>query len=424
MVLKSEMTLFKTSILNGIAVLIKTATMFILNKILAVYVGPSGYAAIGQFQNFIQMITTFAGSAVNTAVVKYTAEYYEDETRQRAVWKTAGSFVSIFSFIFTFLVLIFHQKLSLLIFKTEAYGSVLIWFSVFLIFFNLNALLLAILNGKKEIIKLVVANISGSLFSLVITGVLAVMFGLYGALVALSIYQSLNFIVTLYLSYRSEWFDFSYFFGKIDRNIAKKILAFAAMALISAICVPLSQMVIRGYLIHEYSAAYAGYWEAMIRLSTGYLMLATTTLGVYYLPRLSELTNLQDIKKEIYLGYKLIFPLAVFGGIIIYAIKDWIIQLLFSAAFLPMRELFLWQMMGDSLKIGSWILAYLMLGKAMTKLFIVTEITFTCSSIVLTYLCTQYFGFKGVSIAHLVNYALYWGSLSYFIFAKMGEKKL
>lgn len=424
MVLKSEMTLFKTSILNGIAVLIKTATMFILNKILAVYVGPSGYAAIGQFQNFIQMITTFAGSAVNTAVVKYTAEYYEDETRQRAVWKTAGSFVSIFSFIFTFLVLIFHQKLSLLIFKTEAYGSVLIWFSVFLIFFNLNALLLAILNGKKEIIKLVVANISGSLFSLLITGVLAVMFGLYGALVALSIYQSLNFIVTLYLSYRSEWFDFSYFFGKIDRNIAKKILAFAAMALISAICVPLSQMVIRGYLIHEYSAAYAGYWEAMIRLSTGYLMLATTTLGVYYLPRLSELTNLQDIKKEIYLGYKLIFPLAVFGGIIIYAIKDWIIQLLFSAAFLPMRELFLWQMMGDSLKIGSWILAYLMLGKAMTKLFIVTEITFTCSSIVLTYLCTQYFGFKGVSIAHLVNYALYWGSLSYFIFAKMGEKKL
>lgn len=424
MVLKSEMTLFKTSILNGIAVLIKTATMFILNKILAVYVGPSGYAAIGQFQNFIQMITTFAGSAVNTAVVKYTAEYHEDETRQRAVWKTAGSFVSIFSFIFTFLVLIFHQKLSLLIFKTEAYGSVLIWFSVFLIFFNLNALLLAILNGKKEIIKLVVANISGSLLSLVITGVLAVMFGLYGALVALSIYQSLNFIVTLYLSYRSEWFDFSYFFGKIDRNIAKKILAFAAMALISAICVPLSQMVIRGYLIHEYSAAYAGYWEAMIRLSTGYLMLATTTLGVYYLPRLSELTNLQDIKKEIYLGYKLIFPLAVFGGIIIYAIKDWIIQLLFSAAFLPMRELFLWQMMGDSLKIGSWILAYLMLGKAMTKLFIVTEITFTCSSIVLTYLCTQYFGFKGVSIAHLVNYALYWGSLSYFIFAKMGEKKL
>ena len=84
------MNLLKTSVLNGVAVLIKTATMFLLNKILAVYVGPAGYAAIGQFQNFIQMITTFAGSAVNTAVVKYTAEYYADEKKQRTVWQTAG----------------------------------------------------------------------------------------------------------------------------------------------------------------------------------------------------------------------------------------------------------------------------------------------------------------------------------------------
>lgn len=417
------MNLLKTSVLNGVAVLIKTATMFLLNKILAVYVGPAGYAAIGQFQNFIQMITTFAGSAVNTAVVKYTAEYYTDEKKQRKVWQTAGSIVSIFSFIFTFLVLIFHQQLSLWIFKTGEYGSVLIWFAVFLIFFNLNALLLAILNGKKEILKLVFANITGSLFSLLVTGLLAVKLGLYGALVALCIYQSLNFIVTLYLSYKSEWFNFLYFFGKIDPDVAKKILAFAAMALVSAICVPLSQMVIRSYLVHEYNATYAGYWEAMIRLSAAYLMLVTTTLSVYYLPRLSELTNIIEIKKEVYLGYKFIFPLSVVGGVLVYLLKDWIIPLLFSSAFLPMRELFLWQMIGDSLKIGSWILAYLMLGKAMTKLFISTEIIFACTSIFLTYLCTQVFGFKGVSIAHLVNYALYWSVMGYFVFAVLKNRE-
>ena len=417
------MNLLKTSVLNGVAVLIKTATMFLLNKILAVYVGPAGYAAIGQFQNFIQMITTFAGSAVNTAVVKYTAEYHEDEIKQRTVWQTAGSIVLIFSFIFTFLVLIFHQPLSFWIFKTGEYGSILIWFAVFLIFFNLNALLLAILNGKKEILKLVFANIAGSLFSLIVTGLLAVKLGLYGALVALCIYQSLNFIVTLYLSYRSEWFSFSYFFGKIDSDVARKFLAFAAMALVSAICVPLSQMVIRSYLVHEYNATYAGYWEAMIRLSTAYLMLVTTTLSVYYLPRLSELSNIQEIKKEVYLGYKFIFPLALIGGILVYFLKDWIIPLLFSSAFLPMRELFLWQMIGDSLKIGSWILAYLMLGKAMTKLFISTEIIFVCVYIVLTYACTQIWGFKGVSIAHLVNYALYWSVMGYFVFAVLNDRE-
>lgn len=418
------MNLLKTSVLNGVAVLIKTATMFLLNKILAVYVGPAGYAAIGQFQNFIQMVTTFAGSAINTAVIKYTAEYHEDETKQRTIWQTAGSIVSIFSFLFTFLVLIFHQQLSLWIFKSTEFGSVFIWFAVFLIFFNLNALLLAILNGKKEILKLVIANIAGSLFSLAITGLLAIKFGVYGALVALCVYQSLNFIVTLYLCYKSQWFDLNYFYGKIDREVAKKFAAFAMMALVSAVCMPLSQMVIRGYLVHEYSATYAGYWEGMLRLSAAYLMLVTTTLGVYYLPRLSEITNFEEIKKEVYLGYKLIFPLAVFGSLIVYLLKDGIIQLLFSAAFLPMRELFFWQMIGDSLKIGSWILAYLMLGKAMTKLFVSTEIIFACTYVVLTYLCTQLFGFVGVSIAYLINYAVYWIVMSYCVFGTLKNKEV
>lgn len=413
------MNLLRTSVLNGVAVLIKTITMFVLNKILAVYLGPTGYAAIGQFQNFIQMVTTFAGSAINTAVVKYTAEYHEDESKQREIWKTAGSIVFLFSLIFAFLILIFQGQLSLYIFHSLKYQTVFIWFAVFLIFFNFNTLFLAILNGKKEILKLVFANIAGSLFALIITSVLAIKLHLYGALVALSIYQSIAFIVTLFLCYRANWFKFSSLLGKIDLEITKKFSSFILMALVSAICVPLSQILIRAYLTQEFSLAYAGYWEAMIRLSTVYLMLVTTTLGVYYLPRLSELNKIDEIKKEVYLGYKFLFPLTVVGGIIVFVLRDWIINLLFTPSFAPMQDLFFWQMMGDALKIGSWILAYLMLSKAMTKLYISTEIIFTLSLIALTYVCTQFFGFKGVSIAHLINYGMYWIVISLFIFKQL-----
>lgn len=413
------MNLFRTSVLNGVAVLIKTITMFVLNKILAVYLGPTGYAAIGQFQNFIQMVTTFAGSAINTAVVKYTAEYHEDETKQRAVWKTAGSIVFLFSLLFAILILFFQKQLALYIFQSLKYQTIFIWFAIFLIFFNFNTLFLAILNGKKEILKLVLANIAGSLFALVITSVLAIKLQLYGALIALSIYQSIAFIVTLILCHRADWFEFSSLLGKIDLGITKKFASFILMALVSAICVPLSQMLIRAYLTQEFSLAYAGYWEAMIRLSTVYLLLVTTTLGVYYLPRLSELNAIHEIKKEVYSGYKFIFPLAVVGGICVFILRDWIINLLFSPSFAPMQDLFLWQMMGDALKIGSWILAYLMLSKAMTKLYICTEIIFTVSIIALTYICTQVFGFEGVSIAHLINYGLYWIVISLFIFKQL-----
>lgn len=417
------MNLLKTSALNGIAVLIKTATMFILNKVLAVYVGPSGYAVIGQFQNFIQIVTSFAGGAINTAVIKYTAQYYEDENRQRAIWRTAGSIVLLFSIIIAFLILVLQRKLSVYIFQTDEFQSIFVWFAVFLLFFNFNALFLAILNGKKEILKLVIANIIGSLFSLAITGILAIKFGLYGALVALSIYQSTAFLVTLILCYKADWFKFKYLFGKIDPDITRKFAGFALMALTSALCVPLSQIAIRTYMTGEFGLEYAGYWEAMIRLSGAYLMLVTTTLSVYYLPRLSELSAINDIKKEVYLGYKVIFPVALVGAMLVYLLRDWIIGLLFTDKFLPMRDLFLWQMIGDSLKIGSWILAYLMLSKAMTKLFIVTEIIFSFLLVILTYLLTKIFGFEGVSIAYLVNYAIYWIIMGLFVFKTLRNKE-
>jgi len=186
----------------------------------------------------------------------------------------------------------------------------------------------------------------------------------------------------------------------------------------------LSQIVIRTYLGQKFGVDYAGYWEAMIRLSAAYLMLVTTTLGVYYLPRLSELQTVKEIKTEIYLGYKFIFPLAVIGGLCVYILRDWIILILFSQKFLPMADLFLWQMIGDALKIGSWILAYLMLSKAMTKLFVITEIIFAITSIILTYICTLWFGFEGVSIAHLINYAIYWSVMSIFVFKFLGNKAI
>lgn len=413
------MNLFKTSVLNAIAVLIKTATMFILNKILAIYVGPSGYAAIGQFQNFIQILTTFAGGAVNTAVVKYTAEYHDDVLRQRAVWKTAGSIILIFSIIASILIFIFQKPLSIYIFKSTEYQSIFVWFSIFLIFFNFNALFLAILNGKKEILKLVIANIAGSLFSLAVTGFLAFKFKLYGALVALSINQSIIFLVTFALCYKSEWFKTEYLFGKIDTDNFKKILHFALMTITSVFFGNIAQILLRNLIIEKFDLEHAGYWDAMTRLSSGYLMFASTILGIYYLPRLSELKKYQDIKNEVKMGYKIILPIAALCSLLIYIFQDLIIKLLFTQDFTPMKELMLWQLIGDVIKIGSWIISFMMLSKAMTKIFIITETFFALSIIPLTAFFIYYYGFKGIAIAFTVNYLLYWIVCSYFSSKKL-----
>lgn len=409
------MTLIKTSLLNAIAVVVKILTLLGLNKILAIYVGPAGYAAIGNFQNAVQMITTFGSGAINTGVVKYTAEYYDDEEKQRLVWRTAGTIAIIGSVVTGIGVTLFSKPIAQFFLKDESYNTVFIWFSVTLVFFIFNTLLLAILNGKKEIHRYIVANIVGSIFSLAVTSILAIIYGLHGALIALAIHPSFAFIVTLFLCYKADWFKFSYLFGGIDKAAALNLAKYTAMALTSAACVPVSHILVRNHLGETFGWEAAGYWEAMWRLSGAYLMLVTTTLSLYYLPRLSEIREAKELKAEITQGYKIILPVAAVCGLVIYLLRDFIISVLFTAEFIAMRELFAWQMMGDTLKIGSWILAYLMLGRAMVKLFMITEIVFAAGFVFWTYLITSQIGFEGVTLAHTVNYALYWVTMSVFI---------
>ena len=402
------MTLIKTSLLNAIAVVIKLITMLGINKILAVYVGPAGYAALGQFQNAVQMITTFGSGAINTGVTKYTAEYFADEAQQRKLWQTAGTIALTGSVITGALVALFNQPLATWFLKDAQYGSVFIWLGLTLVFFVFNTLLLAILNGKKEISRYVIVNITGSVFSLAVSAVMIVQWGLYGALLTLAINQSLVFFVTLVLCYRTSWFRLKYLVGGIDKQAAINLGKYTAMALTSAATVPVSHMLVRNHLGETLGWEAAGYWEAMWRLSAAYLMFVTTTLGVYYLPRLSELKDPQAIKNEIIQGYKIILPVAAACGGVIYLLRDFIIRVLFTQEFTPMRDLFAWQMLGDTLKIGSWILAYLMLGQAMVKIFIITEILFGFGFFAWTWVLTDYFRLQAAVVAHAVNYFIYW----------------
>lgn len=413
------MTLIKTSLLNAIAVVIKMLTMLGINKILAVYVGPSGYAALGQFQNAVQMITTFASGAVNTGVTKYTAEYFEDQDKQISLWKTAGTISIVGTLVSSILIISFSKFLAEWFLKDKNFYSVFIYFSLTLVFFVFNSLFMAIINGKKEIFHYVVANISGSIFSLVITGILVNKFGIYGALVSLAVYQSFSFFVTFFIICKRKWFRISYILGKVDKGIAINLSKFTAMALVSAVCVPLSHIFIRDYLGKSLGADAAGFWEAMWRLSGAYLLLVTTTLSVYYLPKLSELSSTSRIRNEILYGFKLIVPLAAISGFVIYLLREFIILFLFTKNFLPMSELFAWQMFGDALKICSWIISYLMLSKAMVRIYICTEIIFSIFFYILVYLFVEYFGLKGAAMAHAVNYGVYLLVMYKLVFAEL-----
>lgn len=401
------MTLIRTSLLNAIAVAMRIISMLVLNKILAVYIGPAGYAVVGQLQNIITTLTTVASAGVGTGVTKYTAEYGQERSKQALVWKTA-SFTGLFgALLIATIIIIFHEQLASYLLHDEKFGSVFIWISVCLGLFVFNTLLLSILNGTKDIRRFVFANIANSIIALGVTGFLAWRFGLNGALIALSINQSVACIATIYICRKLEWFKLSSLFGKPDRATTIRLSHYTAMALVTSVVGPIGLIMIRGILISDVNATAAGYWEAINRISSIFLMLITTPLSIYYLPRLAELNDQLQIKKEMLSGLRLLIPVTFVGVVAIYFSRNLWIEILFSKDFLPLGDLLFYQLCGDLVRTVAWIFSFYLISKSLTRQFIFIEVTINITYVSLSYLLVNFIGAKGVVIAYFINNLLY-----------------
>lgn len=407
------MSLAKTSLLNAVAVAVKVSSALVLNKLLAVMLGPAGYTLIGQFQNAVGLVSSLVGGTVTTGVTKYTAEYYDDEPRQHLIWQTACRLMLYTTLGAAAGIILFRNPLSTLLFNRPDFSDVFVWFAIVLPGLALNSLLLAIINGKKEFRSFVFANILGNLVSFCVIGILAWKIGLRGALIAFGVSQSVAVLATLGLTLKKEWFSLRVLWGKIDPIALQKLLKFVAMAVTSSICVPLSQILVRDHLSTKFGLEAAGYWQAVTKISDIYLMMVTLTLSAYYLPRISEIRETKELKKEILKTYQFVLPLAACGALSIYLLRDFIVSVLFTPDFRPMISLFAWQLLGDVLKIGSWILAYVLLGRASAKAFVMAEIIFSILLVAVTILLTTLFGLVGSVMAFALNYLLYWVAMFY-----------
>ena len=94
------------------ATIIKMINGFVVVKIIALYIGPSGLAFIGHFQNFLTILMRFATGAITSGVVKYTAEHREDELEKQKLWSTAIRISLVSTFFTSMMLIIFHNKLS------------------------------------------------------------------------------------------------------------------------------------------------------------------------------------------------------------------------------------------------------------------------------------------------------------------------
>jgi len=399
--------LVKVSSMNGVANLIKILTSLISSKITAVYLGPSGVALLGQFQNISSMALSLATMGINGGVTKYSAQYFDAPVKRHHILSSGFILTMVGSLLIAPLLFIFREQLAVSVLHEPRYAWIFGVLAITVTFFAMNTFFVSILNGYKDFKSVTAVNISNSIVGLALAILLVIKFGLSGAFVGVVLSQTLVFFVTLFFITKAPWFSFSYLTSGVHKESAQKLLKFSLMAFTSLFAVTFIQLQIRSYLIRTLSIEDAGYWQGIVRISDIYLTFITSTLSIYYLPRLSEIKDKGELRRELFKGYKFILPLAILSSLAIYFSRELIVHLLLAKSFSPMLPLFLWQLVGNVLKIASWLLGYLLLAKAMTKVFIITELAFGLSLYVLTVFCVARVGVVGATYAYAINYFLY-----------------
>lgn len=403
-----QTNLFKITSLNSVSVLLKIGISFITSKLIAVFVGPTGMAFVGNFRNFMTLTETTATLGFQSGVVKEVAQNQDDKEQFNSIFSTV--FISLFfvSLVLSSGLFLFSDFLNTLIFGASATFSVVFKImGLVLPFSTLSLFFISIINGLGNYKGVIYTSIIGNIIGLVFAIYMLQNYQTLGALLSVLIAPSLLFFVTLFFLNKQFSIRQSLQIGFFDFGILKKLFPYSLMAFVTAIIVPMIYLTIRKTIIVQVGVEQAGFWEAMSRISSYYLMFVVSVTSLYFLPRLSSAKSIAETKIVYALFYKSIVPMFILGVLVLFLFKYWLVELLFSKEFLPVTDLFFWQILGDIFKVSTLILGYNLIAQKRTLAFIFSELF----SVAVMYFCSIYlvsiYGIKGVVIAYAASYFCY-----------------
>ena len=97
--------LFIATSLNGISIIFKICIGFVTSKVIAIFVGPSGMALLGNLRNFLTSTEAFATLGFENGVVKYVAEHKKEEQKLQQTLSTI--LISVLSICIVLSVILF-----------------------------------------------------------------------------------------------------------------------------------------------------------------------------------------------------------------------------------------------------------------------------------------------------------------------------
>ena len=401
--------IFKSTSLVGGAQVANILIGVVRTKALAVLLGPSGMGLAGMFQSATGLVGTLTSFGISQAGVRQIAEAAGtgDEAKIARTTFILRRTALVSGILGVVVVLAFYRPLTMATFGNldHAAGTALV--SLTLLFGSLAAGQGALLQGLRRLKELALCTVLGGAFGTV-ASVLIVYF-LRERGVALFLVAAAAFAVL-----PSWWFARKVRVQPVGltwrqmvaeaRGLLGMGLAFMVTALLGAG----SAYLVRVLIIRELGMEAVGLYTATWTLSSLYVGLILGAMGADYYPRLTAVAGddaavNRMVNEQTEMGLLLAVP----GILVTLSLAPYVLQVFYSAAFLPATGIIRWQILGIALRVVSWPLGFVLLAKGRARLFILTEGAAAVLQVALILVCMRIWGMEGIGLAFLFLYAAY-----------------
>ena len=395
--------------LNSLVVGARLLMSLVAQKLLAEYTGQAGIAKVGQLRNVSSMLMSLTSVGTFNGVVKYVSEYKSDQKNLLKLFSTLYVFSFTASVVLFFVLFFGASYFSHKLFLSDAYAVIFKVMAVAVPFISMNRIFSGVINGISDYKKHTKIEFISHFLAAVLLLVSLYFYSLKGVLVAIALTPIIQFTVLIIIFGKllKDYVDFKSISFKIP--FLKQLLGFTAMSFVATVLSNYVEIDLRTLILEKISEAEAGSWTAMNSISKIYMQFLIAIFSLYILPKYATINTSFEFRIEIKKIYTSLVPLVFIGMVLVYVLRNVLIEVIFNEAFLGMAILFKWQLAGDFVRFIANVLSYQFLAKKQIKYFVSTQLIGLAMYYVFGRYYLSSFGTEGVVIALFVSNLIYLG---------------
>jgi len=380
-------------------------------KIIAARLGPGSIALVATLQQLRDGAVTMATANGRTALVQGASALRGVERREylRSVLLLfAGATFFVVAAMLTAPATI--ARWSRLPVPSEA---LLPWLAATVVLLSVFVFLTAILNALREIGKLALVQVASPLAAAVVAWPVAAEVRAHpGSLVLFLLIPAALTVAAAAIALRGHRDQLREWFRGAGRwwsfSAASGFLAISGAMLASGLVATAVLLAVRGSITRTEGVTMTGQFDAAWNISMNQVTLILGSVQAYYLPTLAAAKSAGERGRQIR-GMLTIATLATVPAIVaLAALKPLAVHILYSAQFASSPGFLRWTLVGDYLKVSSWVLATPMLATRDVGAFLasdlLTHVVFFGSAMLFAQIVKPA---EGAAIAFLLSYAVY-----------------